>query len=364
LRQLARPTVLTVIGLFLFTACGTTATSPSGAGAPSAAPTATAAASSGSPGDSPGPSGTLTVYSGRSEELVGPLIERFRSETGLDVRVNYAGTTDLAATILEEGDASPADVFFAQDAGALGAVAAEGRLALLADATLARVDDRFRADSGMWVGVSGRARVLVYDSRTLSEEELPSTIDAFTDPAWNGRIGWAPTNASLQTFVTAYRLMRGEDAARAFIEGIVANDPKVYDGNDAVLAAVAAGEIEVGFINHYYLMRQLKEQGESFPVRNHFLDGGDPGALVNVAGAAILATSANPTAAQAFVDFLLTDESQAYFATETSEYPLVAGVAADPALPPLADLESPDIDLSDLADLEGTLTLLQDAGAL
>jgi iron(III) transport system substrate-binding protein len=158
--------------------------------------------------------------------------------------------------------------------------------------------------------------------------------------------------------------MRGEDAARAFIEGIVANDPKVYDGNDAVLAAVAAGEIEVGFINHYYLMRQLKEQGESFPVRNHFLDGGDPGALVNVAGAAILATSPNPTAAQAFVDFLLTDESQAYFATETSEYPLVAGVAADPALPPLADLESPDIDLSDLADLEGTLTLLQDAGAL
>jgi iron(III) transport system substrate-binding protein len=205
---------------------------------------------------------------------------------------------------------------------------------------------------------------VVYDTRTLAGDDLPTTIDVFTDPAWKGRIGWAPTNASLQTFITAYRLMKGEEAARAFVDGIVANEPKVYDGNDAVLAAVAAGEIEVGFINHYYLMRQLQEQGESFPVRNHFLDGGDPGSLVNVAGAGILTSAANPPAAQAFVDFLLSPESQAYFATETSEYPLIDGVPADPALPTLAELDSPDIDLSDLSDLEGTLKLLQDAGAL
>jgi iron(III) transport system substrate-binding protein len=309
-------------------------------------------------------SGTLTIYSGRSEELVGPLIERFKTETGLDVQVNYAGTTDLAATILEEGDASPADVFFAQDAGALGAVAAEGRLVGLPETALAAVDERFRADAGNWVGVSGRARVVIYDTRELTEADLPTTIDAFTDPAWKGRIGWAPTNASLQTFVTAYRLMKGEDAAKSFVEGIVANEPKVYDGNDAVLAAVAAGEVEVGFVNHYYLMRQLKEQGESFPVRNHFLDGGDPGALVNVAGAGILTTSKNPAAAQAFVDFLLSEASQTYFANETSEYPLIEGVSADPGLPTLEELQSPDIDLSDLSDLEGTLKLLQDAGAL
>lgn len=356
---------MTVVALLAVAACGPASTSPSIGAEPSGAPSAAASTeSSVSPDASASPSGVLTVYSGRSEELVGPLIERFRTETGIDVRVNYAGTTDLAATILEEGEASPADVFFAQDAGALGAVAAESRLAPLPDAILARVDDRFRADNGMWVGVSGRARVVVYDTRALAEEDLPSTIDAFTDPAWKGRIGWAPTNASLQTFVTAYRLMKGEDAARTFVEGVVANEPKVYDGNDAVLAAVAAGEVEVGFINHYYLMRQLEEQGETFPVRNHFLDGGDPGALVNVAGAGILTTSPNPIAAQAFIDFLLTDESQAYFATETSEYPLVGGKAADPGLPPLADLESPDIDLSDLADLEGTLKMLQDAGAL
>ena len=174
-----------------------------------------------------------------------------------------------------------------------------------------------------------------------AEADLPTSIDAFTDPAWKGRIGWAPTNASFQSFVTAYRLLKGDDAAKAWLEGIAANEPKVYDGNDAVLAAVAAGEVEVGFVNHYYLMQQLAEQGESFPVRNHFLAGDDPGSLVNVAGAGILSTAKNPAAAQAFVDFLLSEESQTYFATETHEYPLIAGVAANPALPTLAEIESP-----------------------
>lgn len=365
MRHLYRPLVVTFVALLAVGGCGISSTSPSPSQGPSIAPSS--APSTGGPASPEGPaalSGTLTIYSGRSEELVGPLIERFKTETGLDVQVDYAGTTDLAATILEEGDASPADVFFAQDAGALGAVAAESRLAPLPETTIGRVDARFRADAGNWVGVSGRARVVIYDTRTLAQADLPTTIDAFTDPAWKGRIGWAPTNASLQTFITAYRLMKGEDAAKAFVEGIVANEPKVYDGNDAVLAAVAAGEVEVGFVNHYYLMRQLKEQGESFPVRNHFLDGSDPGALVNVAGAGVLTTSKNPTAAHAFVDFLLSVESQEYFATETSEYPLIESVPADPGLPTLSEIQSPDIDLSDLSDLEGTLKLLQDSGAL
>jgi iron(III) transport system substrate-binding protein len=358
---------LLLVGVLAVAACG------SGTGSsPAASSTASSSDPSTAPGSetpaSPEPSasltGTLTIYAGRSEELVGPLIERFKSASGLDVQVNYAGTTDLAATILEEGDASPADVFFAQDAGALGAVGAEGRLAPLPASTLELVDARFRSDDGNWVGVSGRARVVVYDTRVLSEGALPTSIDGYTDPEWKGRIGWAPTNASLQSFVTAYRVLKGEDAAKAWLEGIVANEPKVYDGNDAVLAAVAAGEVEVGFINHYYLMRQLIEQGSSFPVANHFLPGGDPGALVNVAGAGILTTSPNPAAAQAFIDFLLTTEGQEYFATETSEYPLIEGVAADPALPPLSEIQSPDIDLSDLSDLEGTLQLLQEAGVL
>lgn len=350
MRPTIRAIALTTATALAFAACGqdpaTSATSAT------SAPSASAALS-----------GTLVVYSGRSEELVGPLIERFQNETGVTVEVNYAGTTDLAATILEEGDASPADVFFAQDAGALGAIAAEGRLTTLPDATLDRVDARFRSDDGQWVGLSGRARVVVYDTRLYKDADLPTNIDAFTDPAWKGKIGWAPTNASLHAFVTAYRALKGEAAAKDWLERIVANEAKVYEGNGAVLAAVAAGEVEVGFVNHYYLLQQLAED-PTFPVANHFLAGDDPGSLINVAGAGILTTAPNPDAAQAFVDFLLTTEAQEFFAAETYEYPLVAGVPADPVLPPLADVASPDFDLSDLADLEGTLQLLQEAGVL
>jgi iron(III) transport system substrate-binding protein len=345
-------------------ACGGAGASVSPSQSPAAAESAeTSAAPTASPSATE-LSGALTIYSGRSESLVGPLLERFRTETGLDVQVKYADTSELAATILEEGDASPADVFFAQDGGALGALAAEGRLADLPESTLDLVDSRFRSPEGVWVGVSGRARVVVYDTRELSEDDLPTSILDYTDPSWKGKIGWAPTNGSFQAFITAFRVLRGEDAARDWLEGIQANEPKVYDGNNAVLAAIAAGEVQVGFVNHYYLMGQLAEQGDDFPVRNHFLPNGDVGALVNVAGAGILTTSPNPTAAQAFVDYLLTEESQEYFAQETYEYPLVAGVPADERLVPLEDIAAPDVDLSDLADLEGTLRLIQEAGVL
>ena len=319
---------------------------------------------SGSPGPTAGTSasGTLVVYSGRSESLVGPLIERFETETGIDVQVNYAGTSELAATILEEGDASPADVFFSQDGGALGALADEGRLAALPQSTLDEVATAFRSPDGLWVGVSGRARVAAYNTEMLTPADLPASILDFTDPAWKGRLGWAPSNASLQSFVTALRVIEGEAAARAWLEGIQANEPKVYEGNSQALQGVAAGEIEVAFINHYYLLAALAE-GE-LPVANHFFPGGDPGALINVAGAAILTTAKNQQAAQAFVDFLLEDESQAYFAEETFEYPLVAGVPADERLTPLDQIAAPDIDLSDLADLQGTIELMQDVGVL
>ena len=236
-------------------------------------------------------------------------------------------------------------------------------LAALPDATLDLVDERFRSPDGAWVGVSGRARVVVYNTDNVSPDELPDSIFGFTDPAWSGRIGWAPTNGSFQAFVTALRVIEGEDRAREWLEGIQANEPSVYEGNNPALDAVIAGEIDVAFINHYYLMERLAQEPD-VPAANLFLSDGDPGALVNVAGVGILESSDQADAAQQLVDFLLGEEAQTYFAEETKEYPLIAGVDPDPALPALDEIGTPDLDLSDLSDLEGTLTLLQEVGIL
>ena len=314
-------------------------------------------------GSVPASGDSITVYSGRSEELVGPLLELFTEATGIEVEARYGDTAEMANLILTEGENSPADVLFAQDAGALGAVAAEGLLAELPSEVLNRVDQRFRSPSGEWVGVSGRARVVAYNTEALTEADLPDSIFEFADPEWSGRIGWAPTNASFQSFVTALRVLEGEARAREWLEGIQANEPNVYDGNGAALEAVAAGEVDVAFINHYYLFQRLAEDPDT-TAANYFLTDGDPGALVNVAGAGILATAPNPDGAALLVDYLLATEAQTYFATETYEYPLIEGVDADASLPGLDEIGTPEIDLSDLSDLDGTLQLLQEVGIL
>jgi iron(III) transport system substrate-binding protein len=308
--------------------------------------------------------GTLTIYSGRTEELVQPLLEQFSHETGIKIRVRYGETAELAATILEEGDNSPADVFFAQDAGALGALDAEGRLAPLDPSLLDRVAAGYRADDGDWVGISGRSRVVAYNTERLSEDDLPDTIEAFTSDEWKGRIGWVPTNGSFQSFVTAYRLLKGDEAARQWLAGIKDNNAEEFPNNAAAVEAVARGDVDVAFVNHYYLYRFLAEQGESFGARNHFMRGGDVGALINVAGAGIIAGADSSDDAGRFLEYMLSAEAQQYFADETYEYPLAAGVSANAKLPALDELQPPQIDLSDLRDLKGTQKLLRDTGVL
>jgi iron(III) transport system substrate-binding protein len=307
---------------------------------------------------------TLTIYSGREEEIVEPLLERFEQETGIEIEVRYGDSAELAATIAEEGDNSPADVFFAQDPGSLGAIESEGLLAELPDELLERVDARFRDPDGHWVGTSGRVRVVAYNTELLQEGDLPDTILGFTDPRWKGKIGFPPTNASFQAFVTAMRLTLGEDRTRDWLEGIMANDPNLYEKNLPTVEAVGRGEVEVGFVNHYYLFL-AKEEDPELPVANHFLGAGDPGALVSVAGVAVLGETDDREAAERFVEFLLSEEGQRFYAEEAeeAEYPLVDGVEPRTGLPPLAELQGPDIELDELGpELEKTLELLNEVG--
>lgn len=308
---------------------------------------------------------TLVIYSGRSENLVAPIIEQFSEATGIQVEVRYAGTSELAATLLEEGANSPADVFFSQDGGALGEISKAGLLAALPAETLALVPTELVGENGDWVGVSGRARVLVYNNSELTEADLPDDVWGLTDPAWSGRVGWAPTNASFHTFVTALRVLEGEERAKEWLEAMIANDAQAYEGNAQIVEAVAAGEISVGLVNHYYLYRFLAEQGETFSARNYHFRTPHAGTIINVAGVAILNTAKNPEAAQQFVDYLLSTEAQQFFANETFEYPLTgADIVVPDLLLPIEEIATPDVQLNDLDDLAGTLTLLQEVGAL
>ena len=317
-----------------------------------------------SPGGPDDEGSSLTVYSGREEEFVGPLFEQFEADTGISLDVRYGDSAELAATIMEEGDSSPADVFLSQDAGSLGAVAAEGLFAELDEAILERVDERFRSSEGLWVGTSGRGRVAAFNTEKLSDEDLPDSIFGFTDPEWKGRIGFPPTNSSFQAFVAGMIATEGEDTTRSFLEDLVANEPHLYEDNDATTRAIAAGEIEVGFVNHYYKFEIAAEDGE-IPVDNHFFTGGDPGALVNAAGAGILATTKDAEGSGKLIDYLTGEEGQTYFSEETWEYPVVPGYEPSVDLVALDEIESPDIDLSDLAGtLEPALDLLAEVGLL
>jgi iron(III) transport system substrate-binding protein len=305
----------------------------------------------------------LVIYSGRQEQLVGPLIEQFEQQTGIATSVRYGNTAQLAAQLLEEGEATPADVYFSQDGGALGALAQAGRLAPLAPNVLDAVPARYRAEDGTWVGTSGRARVLVYDPEQVPEQDVPDSIFELTEPRWRGKVGIAPSNASFESFVTAIRVLHGDQVARDWLAGMRANDVQTFDNNVLILNAAEDGVVQLGLINHYYWYEQVAEEGlAAVPARLKFLPGGDPGALVNVAGVAVLRGSDHAEQANRFVEFLLGEQAQSYFAERTKEYPVVAGVPAIADLPPLESLQSPRIDLSDLDNLEQTLRMIEDAG--
>lgn len=309
--------------------------------------------------------GFLVVYSGRSESLVQPLIDQFATETGIEVEVRYGNTSEMAALLLEEGESTQAGVFLSQDAGALGAISKEGLFTTLPDDISSAVIEGFSSTDGSWVGVTGRARVVVYDSEALSEEQVPSTSDELVSPEWSGQLGIAPTNASFQSAMTAYRVLKGEGAAESWVGALATNDPEYFDGNTAILEAVNSGDIPLGLINHYYWYRMAAERGvENMRAQLLFPEPGDPAAIVNVTGVGILTPAQLDQDAFDFVRYMISETGQNYFVENTYEYPLVPGIEAPANLPSLESLVTPGLDLSDLESLQETQALLTRFGLL
>ncbi|OLP53109.1 ABC transporter substrate-binding protein [Rhizobium rhizosphaerae] len=305
----------------------------------------------------------LTVYSGRGEAFMAPILKVFEEQTGIKTKARYGTTAELAALLREEGAKSPADVFIAQDAGALGATAdlMEPLPAGLFEGQMAA----YRGGNDSWIGTSGRARTLVYSSERVAADKLPQSVYDLVKPEWKGKVGFAPKNASFQAFVTAMRVKDGEDKARAFVKGLVDNGARTYANNVSQVQAVADGEVDVALVNSYYLTR-FKLRDAKFPVSQTFFAKGDIGNLLFVSGAGVLKASDDKSDATKLVEFMLSPVAQQYFSASVGEYPVIKGVIANDTLGPVAKPEdfAPDVKLEALNDTEGTKKLLTELNLL
>lgn len=308
--------------------------------------------------------GELTLYSGRDEALIAPLIEQFSEDSGIAVDVRYGSSPELNALLLEEAENTPAEVFLSQDAGALGSLSDAGLTAQIPADLIGVIPAGFTSEDDSWIGVTGRARVIAYDSEKLSEEEVPDSVKDLTGEEWNGRVGFPPGNASFQSFITAFRVLEGEDAAAQWVEGISRNAPELTEKNGATLDLVNSGQLDLALINHYYWYEDAAEVGEdAMRAKLKFLPG-DPGGIVNVTGAAVLDNAEQDPDAAAFLEYLVSEKAQQYFVENTFEYPLLPGIDAPAGLPSLDSLVNPELDLSDLESLEETQELLAAQGLL
>jgi iron(III) transport system substrate-binding protein len=306
----------------------------------------------------------VTLYSGRIAAAIGPAVDIYEKEADRDVKVRFAETADLAATLVEEGDASPADVFFAQEPGAIAAVADAGLLAKLPNDILQLVPARFRDPAGRWVAVTGRARVIAYNKDDVKRSELPDSPFGLTAPRWQDKVGWSPSSSSMQEYVTALRATYGDARTKAWLEAMVDNGAVAYPDNVSIRDGIAAGEIDVGLINHYYVAQAISEEGPDYPVGVYFPPGG-LGSLMLLTSVGVLDSSDRKPEAFDFVRSLLSKESQAFFTSSSKEYPLAKGARPDPSLSvPLTRIPVSGTDLVDLTELQGTIELMQESGAL
>lgn len=310
-------------------------------------------------------SADLTLYSGRGESFVAPMVQQFEANTGIKVNVRYGDTAALASLILEEGTRSPADLYWGQDAGAMGSLSKAGVLAELPASLYAGTYEIFSSNQRNWVSTSGRSRLLAYSTERASAEQIPDSIFDLAKPEFKGRVGWAPTNGSFQAFLTAMRVAEGEAKTEQWLRDMIANKPVVFRNNTTIIEGIANGDVDFGLVNNYYLPRFVASNA-NFPVKQGYFEAGDIGNLVNVAGAGVLATSRKQAEAIQFLEFLTSAPAQQYFTSVVNEYPILTEVIQNPVLGSTAELlrVSPRIDLDDLDDLEGTLALLRKVGLL
>jgi iron(III) transport system substrate-binding protein len=291
----------------------------------------------------------LLIYNAQHESLTKEWIDAFTKETGIKVTYRQGSDTELGNQLVAEGDASPADVFLTENSPAMAAVERAGLFADLESDTLTQVPEQYRPPTGKWTGVAARTTVFVYNKTRLQPDQLPKSLLDLEQPAWKGRWGAPPNRPDFQAIVSALLQLKGETATAQWLAGMKAN-AVLEDNNVSTLEAVNAGELDGGIIYHYYWYRdQAKTKEISGNTALHYFRNQDPGAFISVSGAGVLASTDKPQEAQQFIRFITSRAGQEVLEKGTSfEYPVASGVPANPALPPLDELQAPNVDPSTL----------------
>lgn len=345
-RQLLRGTVAAVGGVAL-AASGRWAAGGAAAGTPP-----------------PKLTGTMTLYNGQHQSTTDPIVKAFQDATGITVKVRSGESDEFANQILEEGSRSPADVFYSEEAAPMNLLAEKGMLGTVAAEALKQIPEQYSDGEGRWVGVSARARAVVYNPDKIAAADLPPSIYDFAQDAWKGKVGFVPTSGAFREQIAAIIVLAGKDRAKDWLSGLKRNG-KVYSSNGTLLDAVDRGQIATGLINHYYWFQEAAEVGaDKMRSQLYYFGHHDPGALVNVSPAAMLKSSKHPELAQAFLAFLVSQAGQEVLAKVSAEYPLRPGVTSSRPLKPLSELEPPAITVAQLGDGQNALELEQEVNLL
>ncbi len=317
--------------------------------------------------DLPNLSGSINLYIGGGEGGIYFQFVEMLQEIYPDFQVytSSASSSSLAQTIVEEGEAgaTQADVFWSIDASSLGFVANNNAYEPLPKDVVEPVPESFRGNDNAWVGVTGRARSIPYNTDQLNENDIPDTVQEIPNTEiLQGTMGWAPTYGAFKSFVTAMRLIEGPESTREWLISLREAGTERFPNEFVVSNQVADGALNAGFANHYYALR-VKNSRPNAPIDLAFTKN-DAGALINIAGALKIQGTDNGRLVNNFIKHLLSAEAQEFFTTVSFAYPMISEVVPPGDLPTIDQLNPPDVDLSKLSNLEPTLDLMRESSVL
>jgi iron(III) transport system substrate-binding protein len=336
--------------LIALAACGSPATQATKVEPPTEAPATSEAVS-----------GELVIYSGRAEALIQPVIDAFKAQNpDVEVLLKSGSNSELANALLEEQNNPQAEVFITTELVTIQSLAQQGMFEAYRPQAADQLPAEFVGDEDLWVGLTRRARVIMYNTDLVTEEEAPKSIFDLTDPKWRGQIALAgSTNGSIQAQIAAMRQLIGEEETEAWLTGLIENEATFFGGHTDVRKAVGAGEFKIGLVNHYYYHLQ-KAEGSPVGIVYPDQEADQIGLITNATAAAIVKGTENRPAAETFIDFLLSEEGQKLFAELNYEYPLLSGVALSPDVQPLDSFRLADVNVSQAAsDVDATFALIE-----